>query len=92
MRHSYPRAMVRYLVVGLYVGAATVGIFAVWYTKTEFLGIDLAKDGHTPVTWHQLTHWGECETWKGFAGGKFTAGGVTYSYTGSDACALLPRA
>ena len=79
-------AMVRYLVVGLYVGAATVGIFAVWYTKTEFLGIDLAKDGHTPVTWHQLTHWGECETWKGFAGGKFTAGGVTYSYTGSDAC------
>ena len=56
------------------------------HTKTEFLGIDLAKDGHTPVTWHQLTHWGECDTWKGFAGGKFTAGGVTYSYTGSDAC------
>ena len=77
-------ALVRYLVVGLYVGAATVGIFAVWYTRTEFWGIDLSQDGHTPVTWHQLTHWGECDDWKGFAGGKFTAGGEQYTFTGCD--------
>ena len=77
-------ALVRYLVVGLYVGAATVGIFAVWYTRTEFWGIDLSKDGHTPVTWHQLTHWGECDNWKGFPGGKFTAGGEQYTFTGCD--------
>ena len=77
-------ALVRYLVVGLYVGAATVGIFAVWYTRTEFWGIDLSQDGHTPVTWHQLTHWGECDTWKGFPGGKFTAGGEQYTFTGCD--------
>ena len=77
-------ALVRYLVVGLYVGAATVGIFAVWYTRTEFWGIDLSKDGHTPVTWHQLTHWGECDDWKGFPGGKFTAGGEQYTFTGCD--------
>ena len=77
-------ALVRYLVVGLYVGAATVGIFAVWYTRTEFWGIDLSQDGHTPVTWHQLTHWGECDNWKGFPGGKFTAGGEQYTFTGCN--------
>ena len=43
--------------MGLYVGAATVGVFAIWYTHTEFMGIDLSQDGHTPVTYDQLTHW-----------------------------------
>ena len=37
--------MVRYLVVGLYVGAACRDL-AVWYTKTEFLGIDLPGRSH----------------------------------------------
>ena len=31
-------ALVRYLVVGLYVGVATVGVFAVWFTRSSFLG------------------------------------------------------
>ena len=88
-------AMVRYLVVGLYVGAATVGIFAVWYTHTEFMGIDLSQDGHSPVTFDQLTHWGDCEGWikKGknaFKGSAFTdAAGVKHDYTGKNACAYF---
>ena len=81
--------MVRYLVVGLYVGIATVGVFAIWYTRSEFLGINLSGDGHIPVTWHQLTHWGECARWKDFKGGSYTAGGVTHSFFGEDACSYF---
>jgi len=44
----------RYMVIGLYVGIATVGVFAHWYIYYE------ADDGHTLVTWYQLTHWSEC--------------------------------
>lgn len=49
----------RYMVIGLYVGFATVGIFAYWY-----LWYDTAADGHTLVSWYQLTHWSECPNWK----------------------------
>ena len=78
--------MFRYAVVGLYVGVATVGAFAIWFTSTSFMGIDLSEDGHAPVTMHQLMHWDQCASWRGFKGGKFTAGGVTYDYTGKNAC------
>ena len=79
---------VRYLVVGLYVGAATVGVFAVWYTRTSFLGIDFGKDNHTVVTWAQLSRWSECAAWPAseFAGGSYTAGGVTYAFHGAEKC------
>ena len=79
---------VRYLVVGLYVGAATVGVFAVWYTRTSFLGIDFGKDGHTTVTWAQLSRWSECATWPAseFAGGSWSAGGVEYTFAGANKC------
>merc|ERR1711959_229866 len=62
----------RYMVIGLYVGLATVGIFAVWYTGyesfVEFLGPDLMTslgvtyDGHSMVSYNQLTSWGQCRT------------------------------
>jgi P-type Ca2+ transporter type 2C len=61
-------------VVGLYVGGATVGAFATWYTSDTFLGIDLSQDGHTPVTLHQLRTWESCPTWKGFEAANYTAG------------------
>ena len=58
-----PWVFFRYMVVGLYVGFATVGAFAAWYTTTEFMGIDLSGDGHTPISVEQLMTWGECSTW-----------------------------
>lgn len=54
------------MLVGTYVGFATVGAFASWYMYTSFLGIDLSQDGHSTVTWNQLTHWNQCEDWAGF--------------------------
>ncbi|KAK8288148.1 hypothetical protein V6Z12_D07G106800 [Gossypium hirsutum] len=49
----------RYLVIGLYVGIATVGVFIIWYTHHSFLGIDLSGDGHSLVTYSQLANWGK---------------------------------
>lgn len=49
--------MIRYCVVGLYVGLATVGIFVYWYIAAE------TGDGHTLVSFYQLSHWGECPNW-----------------------------
>ncbi|QDZ25314.1 P-type cation-transporting ATPase [Chloropicon primus] len=75
-----PWVLFRYMVVGLYVGIATVGIFAVWYTQTSFLGIDLSEDGHTPITFHQLSHWQSCDTWdrSTFKFTDYTAGDQVY--------------
>jgi Ca2+-transporting ATPase len=36
---------------------ATVGIFIYWYLFAE------SGDGHTLITWYQLSHWGSCPTW-----------------------------
>merc|ERR1712232_207328 len=62
----------RYMVIGLYVGFATVGIFIFWYTGyesfVEFLGPDLMTslgvtyDGHSMVSYNQLTSWSQCRT------------------------------
>ena len=41
----------RYLLVGLYVGIATVGGFAYWY---------LGGYGGEPIPWHELTHFADC--------------------------------
>jgi len=49
--------LIRYSVIGTYVGVATVGIFIYWYTMAE------TGDGHTLVSFYQLTHWGECPSW-----------------------------
>jgi hypothetical protein len=34
--------------------AAQVGAFVTWYMFDNFMGIDLSKDGHSTVTWHQV--------------------------------------
>ena len=82
-----PWALLRYLVIGLYVGVATVGVFGVWYTHTDFLGLRLGADGHRAVTLHQLRHWHDCRSWKGFRGGAYVdAVGTLYSFTGDRAC------
>ncbi|XP_019706528.1 calcium-transporting ATPase 4, endoplasmic reticulum-type isoform X2 [Elaeis guineensis] len=70
----------RYLVIGLYVGIATVGVFIIWYTHGSFMGIDLTGDGHTLVTFSQLSNWGQCSSWEGFEVNPFTAGSRNFSF------------
>ncbi|KAI7751446.1 hypothetical protein M8C21_001182 [Ambrosia artemisiifolia] len=75
----------RYLVIGTYVGIATVGIFIIWFTRDSFCGIDLSGDGHSLVTYSQLSHWDECRSWKHFTVAPFTAGAQVYKFD-SDPC------
>jgi len=58
----------RYMVIGIYVGCATVGIFAWWYTMA------VTGDNHTLVTFDQLTHWTSCPEWKDFKVNNFIDG------------------
>ncbi|KAJ4954266.1 hypothetical protein NE237_011049 [Protea cynaroides] len=74
--------LIRYLVIGSYVGIATVGIFILWYTQSAFMGIDLVMDGHTLVSLSQLRTWGECPTWSNFTAAPFKVAGsrvITFS-------------
>lgn len=78
-----PWILFRWLVVGAYVGFATVGVFATWYTSTTFFGIDLTQDGHTPVSLAQLRAWESCPSWAVAANFKpqpFTAGDATVTF------------
>jgi hypothetical protein len=75
-----PWILFRYMVIGLYVGVATVGIFIIWYTHDSFMGIDLASDGHTLVSYSQLSNWDQCSSWEGFKVSPFTAGARTFSF------------
>ncbi|KAI3802196.1 hypothetical protein L1987_30326 [Smallanthus sonchifolius] len=69
-----------YLVIGLYVGIATVGVFVIWYTHDSFFGIDLSRDGHTLVTYSQLANWGQCKTWENFTVSPFKAGDRMFNF------------
>lgn len=66
----------RYMVVGIYVGFACVGVFAYWY-----MFYDGSNDGHTLITFDQLTHWSKCHEWKDFKVNNFD--GFDFS---SDPC------
>lgn len=70
----------RYLVIGSYVGIATVGVFIIWYTHNTFLGIDLSGDGHSLVTYSQLANWGQCSSWENFSVTPFTAGSQVFKF------------
>ncbi|KAL8499611.1 hypothetical protein ACS0TY_019555 [Phlomoides rotata] len=72
----------RYMVIGSYVGIATVGVFILWYTRASFLGINLVSDGHTLVELSQLRNWGECSSWSNFTASPFSVSGgrmITFS-------------
>lgn len=51
----------RYMVIGMYVGVATVGIFIYWYAFDTG-----APDQHTLVEFSQLMSWNKCPSWEGF--------------------------
>jgi Ca2+-transporting ATPase len=53
-----PWVFFRYMVVGIYVGFACVGVFAYWYLYHE--------DDHTNISWAQLSTWGHCSEWTDF--------------------------
>ena len=59
---------IRYMVVGTYVGVATVGIFVYWFCYAD------TGDGHTLVTLDQLMHWSQCPSWEGFQVNNFIEG------------------
>ena len=85
--HFFSCLLVVLQVIGLYVGAATVGIFVIWYTRSSFLGIDLSADGHTPVTYAQLADWAQCPSWPaGFHAAPFKAGPNKVLSFDSDPC------
>jgi len=52
--------LIRYFVIGFYVGFATVGIFVYWYMFAE------TDDGHTLISFYQLSHWSQCPEWNDF--------------------------
>jgi len=55
----------RYMVIGIYVGLACVGIFAYWYMYFD------SGDGHTLLTYKQLSNWGKCPNWEDFTVNNF---------------------
>ncbi|KAF0698021.1 Aste57867_11352 [Aphanomyces stellatus] len=69
----------RYMVVGIYVGFACVGVFGYWY-----MFYDGSNDGHTLITFDQLTHFGQCATWTDFKVANF--GGMDFS---QDPCSYF---
>eukprot|EP00932_Pfiesteria_piscicida_P016046 SRR837773.2990.p2 GENE.SRR837773.2990~~SRR837773.2990.p2 ORF type:complete len:750 (-),score=265.55 SRR837773.2990:119-2134(-) len=69
----------RYMVVGLYVGFATVGIFIFWYCFDTS-----APDHHTLVPMTDLFTWGKCADWKDFHPKPF----MTYSFE-KDPCSYF---
>jgi len=65
--------IVRYFVIGFYVGIATVGIFIYWYLYFQH------PDGHTLISWEQLTHWMQCEKWVDFKVNSFDGIDLTHA-------------
>ena len=91
-----PWLLFRWLAVGAYVGAATVGVLAAWYVGPPWLaaiGLDPSADGHTPLSWAQLTRWSECGGWSKSAYKAMpytTAGGGSVAVT--SACDMFSAA
>jgi Ca2+-transporting ATPase len=88
-----PWVFTRYIVIGTYVGLATVGVFIYWYCFYNWAG-----DGHTLVPYKLLSNWSECaghtDVWKGFAvknvdGLDFSKDACTYFTAGKQKASTL---
>lgn len=51
--------LIRFLIIGSYVGFATVGIFIYYYTSYSWAG-----DNHQLVSYWKLSHWTKCKEWE----------------------------
>jgi Ca2+-transporting ATPase len=58
------RSYVRYLVVGLYVGFAVVGIFIYWYCYDRDPTTGIGYDGQGLVSVPELINWNGCKAWE----------------------------
>jgi len=67
--------ILRYFIIGTYVGMATVGIFVYWYLYFKH------PDGHTLITWKQLSSFTECHKWVDFKVNNYSGINMT-----SDPC------
>jgi Ca2+-transporting ATPase len=65
------------MVVGLYVGFATVGIFAYW-----FVFYDWAEYAHPLVTFEQLRNWGKCANYDEMGIGPYKPDFTKWSESG----------
>jgi len=74
-----PWIFTRYLVIGTYVGFATVGVFIYWYCYYDWAG-----DGHTLVKFGELANWSECVS-ASYAGTKIANFGEYTNFV-SDPC------
>ncbi|GAW79113.1 calcium-transporting ATPase [Plasmodium gonderi] len=52
--------LLRYIVIGTYVGIATVSIFVYWYVFYP------DSDNHTLINFYQLSHYNQCKAWSTF--------------------------
>eukprot|EP00963_Diacronema_lutheri_P011709 scaffold1440_cov332-Pavlova_lutheri.AAC.9 len=93
------KTLARYLAVGGYMGFACAFVFVGWYVWPNnplFLS-GLQHDGHSTVTFYEITNWAKCSSslsvdgrWADFAGGQYVDGtGKLYDYTGPMACSYL---
>ncbi|CBZ53307.1 hypothetical protein NCLIV_030940 [Neospora caninum Liverpool] len=69
----------RYLLIGIYVGFSTVGIFVAWFVT----GLDNQADPHTLVSLSQLMQWNKCPSWENF---KVTP---VYGMKADDPCSFF---
>ncbi|CAD2084529.1 calcium-transporting ATPase, putative [Plasmodium vinckei brucechwatti] len=52
--------LLRYIIIGTYVGIATVSIFVYWFVFYPDM------DNHTLINFYQLSHYNQCKTWENF--------------------------
>ena len=90
----------RYMVIGLYVGAATVGVFAYWY-----VAYDWSEYGQPLISFSHLANWGKCShfgemypadpyapdfaTWAARGGVDFSKNPCEYLSTGKKTASTL---
>eukprot|EP00916_Digyalum_oweni_P002406 GHVL01004432.1.p1 GENE.GHVL01004432.1~~GHVL01004432.1.p1 ORF type:complete len:1023 (+),score=198.59 GHVL01004432.1:58-3126(+) len=76
-----PWVLFRYLMIGSYVGFATIGIFIWWYCF-DTVG------GHTLVSPYQLMKWGQCHSWDDF---HVSPADAVYGVTLDDPCSYFTK-